>query len=116
MSREIDPCKYSVANDTAVEMLYAGEIDLAIARFPESSPGLKIRKAYIEKIALMVSEKALGHLSEKEISKLHHGDITVLKEVPFLICQQGDIAYKVGISELLGAGIKPHIAMRSRAS
>lgn len=104
---------FEVSNDAAVDMLYAGEADVAIARFPESRPGLTTVDLYDESVVLVVPKPLLETMAKDARKKVFSGDLRPLADTPFLMCQHGDIARRVGLAALAKAGIKPRVSLCS---
>lgn len=105
------------ANDRLCRDLEDGEIDLAIANFPESVPGIALEDFYQEEIVLLMSDVLLqrvyGAEQKQAQERLRSGDLTVLRDCPLLLSRSEDIAGRIGRALLLQAGIAPEAKVES---
>lgn len=97
------------SNDALHQALLKGRIDLAIADFSGTPPGIKLRDFYREETVLLI-EKGLfsgtfGPKAESAEKQLLAGDHTVLMECPFVLGSTEDIDGQIGRSILQQAGI-----------
>ena len=94
-----------------------GEVDVAIARFEGTCPGVEVEPIYKEEIVLAVRadvlSKAMGTSPESAIDFLKGEGIGALKKCPFILGSVDDISGRVAYSELRNAGIKPHVVATS---
>lgn len=101
------------ANDALHQSLLRGDIDLAIANFPQRLSGISLRDFYREEVVLLVPGDFLDRLDEAQASALGAGDLQPLAECPFVLGDQRDIAGRIGREVLAQAGIKPQVAVTS---
>ena len=89
------------SNDVLHTKLLGGEIDLAIANyFQEGLPGVELQDFYQEEVVLLVADQLLDRVygSEKEavLARIRETeDLTPLKECPFILNNQNDIAGRI---------------------
>ena len=77
-------------NDALLEALHEGEIDLAIADFPQDCRGIAVEDYYEDEIVLALSDDLLqerfgGRMAQVKASLMETKDIRPLAEVPFLM-------------------------------
>lgn len=95
------------SNENIKKMLVAGEIDIAIAYFPEVIPGVDINHFYQEELLLLVSCELLR---EKGLAP----SIESFADIPFLVTNNDDIAGRMGEKILSEMEFKPIISTRSK--
>lgn len=105
-------------NDVLPQKLLNGEIDLAIAHFPEQLPGVTLRDFYEEEVVLLISRELLqetygssageitGRITEKK-------EFHLLEKCPFLMNNQQDIAGKIARTFIAKTNIHPKIKAES---
>lgn len=97
------------SNDKLREDLENGLTDLVISNLPEALPGIEVVDFYQEEVVLAVSqtllERTLGRSPNLAEQKIEQGDLTPLRECPFLLNTQLDIAGRIGYEQLSQAGI-----------
>ena len=108
-------------NDLLLNHLLNGEIDLAIANFPGKMPGVCLRDFYEVEIVLLVSKALLASIYGDKMDALverleHSGDLTLLKECPFILSYKDDVAGRLGHLLLSRAPFRPNVRARSRNS
>ena len=98
-------------NDVLQERLTRGEIDLAIANFPEAVPGMELVDFYEEEVVLLLAGELWNALAGENAQALsaavEQGDLTPLRDCPFLLNQRRDIAGRLASQLLTQAGIVP---------
>ena len=98
-------------NDALSERLTHGEIDLAIANFPEAVPGMELVDFYEEEVVLLLAGELWNALAGENAQALsaavEQGDLTPLRDCPFLLNQRRDIAGRLASQLLTQAGIIP---------
>ena len=105
-------------NDALVEALHEGEIDLAIADFPEDFRGIALEPYYEDEIVLAVSDGLLqarfGNRAE-EIQKAlaETRDVRLLSEVPFLMSSALSVSGRIARKLIRQAGIVPEVKTSS---
>lgn len=91
-------------NDVLTRQLQDGDIDLAIAGFTESPPGIVLEDFYREEIVLVMS-RALAQKMQLTQQLLLDSAFSALKNVPFIMGREDDIGGRVGSKLLRKAGI-----------
>jgi DNA-binding transcriptional LysR family regulator len=105
-------------NDTLLEKLLNGNIDLAIGNFPERIPGLELQDFYKEEIVMLISKKLLNKLygdnAKILITRLHKGEnFSALEKCPFLLNNSHNIAGRIGRNIISRANFAPFIKVQS---
>ena len=105
-------------NDALVEALHEGEIDLAIADFPEDFRGIALEPYYEDEIVLAVSDRLLqAHFGDRtaEIRQAleRTRDVRLLAEVPFLMSSALSVSGRIARKLIRQAGIVPEIKTSS---
>ena len=105
-------------NDALVEALHEGEIDLAVADFPEDFRGIALEPYYEDEIVLAVSDKLLearfGDRAEgTKRTLLKTRDVRLLSEVPFLMSSALSVSGRIARKLIRQAGIVPEIKTSS---
>lgn len=97
--------------------LLNGEIDLAIANFPDTLPGVELRDFYREEIVLLVSNQLLTQLygpqADQVVNTVAAGDLSPLQSCPFVMGDSADIAPHIGLAAIHRANFRPVIRARS---
>lgn len=105
------------ANDQLRQALLDGEIDLAIANFPQAIPGMEVWDFYQEEVVLLAAQSLLerlyGSSVEMVTEQIERDGLNVLEGCPFLLNGPQDIAGRIGRDLLAQAGIIPHVAAES---
>ena len=105
-------------NDALVEALHEGEIDLAIADFPEDFRGIALEPYYEDEIVLAVSDKLLldrfgdGMTATKK-ALAGTRDVRLLSEVPFLMSSALSVSGRIARKLIRQAGIVPEVKTSS---
>ena len=120
LSEELPAVTVKLIEDTNRNLLRSaerGEVDVAIARFEGTCPGVEVEPIYKEEIVLAVRADvlsgAMGTSPESAIDILKGEGIGALKKCPFILGSVDDISGRVAYSELRNAGIKPHVVATS---
>ena len=96
-------------NDKLISLLERGELDLAAAIFPAAVSGLELVDFYQEEMVLLVPKTILDPLAAGwppgVYAQIERGDLTPLRDCPFLLSSTEDIAGKVGYRFLRQSGI-----------
>lgn len=104
-------------NDQLQQCLTDGEIDLAIANFPQRIPGVEIQNFYQEEIVLLAArsllERIYGSEAAELVSRVKQLGLAPLAVRPFLLNRSQDIAGRIGRDLLVQAGVIPKIAVES---
>lgn len=97
------------SNGELHQKLLKGNIDLAIAEFPENLPGVSMIDFYREENVLVIEkglfEKCYEFDAEKCERRLFAGDYSALKKLPFVLGSIDDIDGRIGRDVLKRAGI-----------
>lgn len=109
---------FKTTNDELVPKLLNGELDAAIADFPEKIPGVELMNFYRERVILLISNALLaaqyGEKAETVVRQVRKtGDLALLKDCPFLMNHQQDIAGKFARSAIGRAGFQPKVRAQS---
>ena len=105
-------------NDALLEALHEGEIDLAIADFPEDCRGIAVEDYYEDEIVLALSDDLLrnrfgSRMAQVKASLMETKDIRPLAEVPFLMSSALSVSGRIARNILRQAGIVPEIKTSS---
>ena len=96
-------------NEGLNQKLLKGEIDLAVANFPDSMPGITLWDYYQEEVVLLISRSQFreiyGDRAEECREMIRNEDFSFLKELPFVLGHITDIGGRVGRAFLRRAGI-----------
>lgn len=99
------------SNDLLKQRLADREIDMAIANFPQTLPGVELQDFYREEVVLLVSKQLLSDIYQQKnqevIRKIERGDLSPLSDCPFLLNSQKDIAGRIGRELLAESGVSP---------
>ncbi|MBQ4539450.1 MAG: LysR family transcriptional regulator [Oscillospiraceae bacterium] len=105
------------SNDLLKQRLTDGEIDLAIANFPQTLSGAELCDFFREEVKLFVSDQLLdkvyGEQKEAVIKRIESGDLLPLSNCPFLMNSQRDIAGRIGRELLDESGVEPEICVEA---
>lgn len=98
-------------NQTLHRKLLNGEIDLAIANFPDSLHGVELVDFYDEEVVLLICRTLLERVTGKAVKELERhirkGDISPLERCPFILGNEEDIAGSIGRKMIEQAGFRP---------
>ena len=105
-------------NDALVEALHEGEIDLAIADFPEDFRGIALEPYYADEIVLAVSDGLLearfgDRTEEMRKALVETRDLRLLSEVPFLMSSALSVSGRMARKLIRQAGIVPEVKTSS---
>ncbi len=109
------------SNDRLQQELLKGTIDIAIADFPKSLPGIILQDFYYEEVVLLI-EKGLftmifGNESEVCRRQFAEGNFTALKDCPLVLGGTGTVNGHIGLELMKEYGIhEPIIQSRSNNS
>lgn len=96
-------------NDVLRRKLVEGDMDLAIANFPDALPGVALRPFYREEVVMLVSRELFGSVygddAAARTEALEAGDFAALERCPLLLNNIDDIGGHVERSLLKRAGI-----------
>jgi len=97
------------ANDVLCQRLQQGRLDLAIADFPPSLPGVQLRDLYREETVLYIHRRLFasvyGDEAPRREQQFRSGDFSALGECPFVMGSPEDIDGRIGRSFLQSAGV-----------
>lgn len=104
-------------NEMHQQHLYKEEIDLAVANFPQTIPGIELFPFYREEVILLISDGLLhqlyGNRTERVLKELKDGNYSRIQEWPFALTNPEDIAGQVGRHFLQKEQIRPSIRVQS---
>ena len=96
-------------NDALRRKLVEGNVDLAIANFPDSIPGIKIADFYREEVVMLVSralfDELYGDEAGERIARFESADYTAIADCPLVLNSVDDIGGHVERNLLKRAGI-----------
>ena len=108
------------SNRVLQEKLLRGEIDLAIAGFPKTVPGIELIPYYEEEFVLLMSQKLLAQITagngycQKDIPRRITADFpAVFRECPFLLNDKNSIAGQIAWDLFAENGFSPRIRIES---
>ena len=105
-------------NEALRQKLIDGEIDLAIAFFPASLPGVILRDFYQEEVVTIVErtmfENHFSNSSQERIHRIEQGDYAALEDLPLIQGSFEDIGGRIERNMLRNAGIsRPRVIATS---
>ena len=105
-------------NDALVEALHEGEIDLAVADFPDDFRGIALEPYYEDEIVLAVSDDLLRTIFSDRMDKIKKTlaetrDVRLLVEIPFLMSSALSVSGRIARKLIRQAGIVPQIKTSS---
>ncbi len=107
----------SEASNAGIDRALAeGELDIAIAAFERTPPGIELRDYYRERVVLLVTEKLLrerGIDPDAIAEPLSHGDLTPLATCPFVLGPPEDITGELALRLLEQSSFTPIVRARS---
>ncbi len=105
------------SNELLQRHLISGDVDIAIANFPESLPGIELTPYYWEEIVLLISDFLLKQLystkAEEILQELASGKLSLLSNCPFVLGIPDDIGGNVGRQILRRENLRPPIKAQS---
>lgn len=104
------------SNDVLHKYVLAGDVELAIANFPEVLQGMELRDFYREEMVLLASGELLaahGVDRARAAEEIVRGDLSALAGCPFVLGTPGDINSRIGLSVLRQSGLRPTIRAES---
>ena len=95
-----------------------GDVDLAIANFSDSLPGVKLHEFYREEVVMLVSRELFlslyGEDADRRIQAFEEGDYSVLADCPLIVGGMDDLDGQIARNLLKREGIMhPHIVASS---
>ncbi len=105
-------------NDVLRRKLIEGEVDLAIASFPESIPGVELTEFYREEVVMLVSRELFsalyGNEADERARRFEDGDYEAIADCPLVLNSIDDIGGHIERQLLKRAGIShPRIVATS---
>ena len=105
-------------NGALPKRLRGGEIDLAVASFPERSAGISLADFYQEEVALFASTQLLDRVYGAQTEEVLHrvnadGELALLAPCPLLLNSGQEIAGRIGRTLIAQAGFQPEVKVRS---
>lgn len=106
------------SNDALQRRLIDGDVDLSIANFPNSLPGITLREFYREEVVMLVSRKLLeslyGDEAQTRAQRFEDGDYSAMADCPLVLGNVEDIGGHIERSLLKRANIiHPHVVATS---
>lgn len=97
------------SNDALRRKIVDGDVDLAIASFPNNIPGVTLQDFYREEVVMLVARKLFQELYGKDAPKrarqFESGDFSAIDECPLVLNSVDDIGGHIERSLLKRAGI-----------
>lgn len=102
-------------NYEIIQKAERGEIDLAVARFSDSHPGIDVTPLMEERIMLAIRrdllEYATGMDADQATTEIAKNGLGILRDCPFGLGLLQDLDGRIARSELRNAGIHPTIVL-----
>ena len=106
-------------NEELVHLAEQGGVDLAIARFGGTHPGVSVRPLFEEEIVFAITpsllEAVTGLKAGEAVASLEDKGLGPLKDCPLLLTSLDDVTGRVAQTELRGARIKPNVVVESES-
>ena len=97
-------------NEDLLRMAERGEVDIVVARFDRSHPGVTARPLFEEEVVIAIDpillERVVGCPAPEAARRVEEEGLSLLRECPFLLEEDDDIAGRIGHNEMKKAGIK----------
>lgn len=97
-------------NEDLLRMAERGEVDIVVARFDRSHPGVTARPLFEEEVVVAIDpallERTVGCPAQEAVRRVESEGLSLLRECPFLLEDDDDIAGRIGQTEMKKAGIK----------
>ena len=104
------------SNDALQKLLADGDIDLAVAEFSKAPQEVELRDFYDERIVLCLSDSLLARcgidLAAHEAA-LRAGELSSLRDCPFVLGPAEDIGGRIGRELLRRSGVRPIVKATS---
>lgn len=117
---ELPNVSFELVEDTnrvLVEKAERGEVDLVVALFGSSHPGVDVEPLAEEHVVLAVSrgllERVTGMGADAALARIEREGLGVLRECPFGLGKVDDVSGRIAYSELRNAGIRPRTVLNS---
>lgn len=105
------------SNEGLHRNLLNGEIDVAIANFPESLQGVEQQDFYREEVVLFIAcsllKELYGEGADAAVERIAAGEMNLLKNCPFVLNDSADIAGKIGRFAVEQANLQPVIKAKA---
>lgn len=105
------------SNTALHKNLLNGEIDLAVANFPNTLQGVRLEDFYKEEVVLLVSrsllERLYGDALPEVRARIEGGDLSPLRTCPFLMGSEADIATQIAHAFLRRSHLRPIVRAKS---
>ena len=96
-------------NEGLNQRLLRGEIDLAVANFPDTMPGITLWDYYQEEVVLLISKAQFRELYGERVEEcremIRNDNFSFLKDFPFVLGHATDIGGRIARAFLRRAGI-----------
>ena len=97
-------------NEEIIRLAERGEVDLAVARFDRSHPGVTVRPLFEEEVVVAVHPDLLASSLEMDaadaVELIEREGLSAMHACPFLLEKDDDLAGRIGRTEMKRAGIK----------
>ena len=97
-------------NEDLLRMAERGEVDIVVARFDRSHPGVTARPLFEEEVVVAIDpsllERTVGCPAQEAVRRVETEGLSLLRDCPFLLEDDDDIAGRIGHNEMKKAGIK----------
>lgn len=104
-------------NEELVRLAENGDVDIAIARFGGTHPGVEVRRLFQEEIVVALApgllEQVVGLPLDQARELVDRQGLAALRDCPFLLTSLDDISGRVARGELRAARIKPNVAVQT---
>lgn len=106
-------------NEDLLRMAERGEVDIVVARFDRNHPGVTARPLFEEEVVVAIDpallEETLGCPAEEAVRRVESEGLGLLRDCPFLLEEDDDIAGRIGQTEMKKAGIKQQGAVKAES-
>lgn len=104
-------------NEAQARRLADGEVDLSIAHFPHTIPGVELLDFYEEEMQLVMPRAmwmdVVTHSPRDAEERIAQGDLTPLEHCPFVLGHASDIDGRISEDLFRRAGFRPIVKARS---
>ena len=101
------------SNEQIIQMLLDKHVDVCIARFADTLPGMSLVPLLEEEMALVIPGKIAKDLTPQQVTAIKRHDLSSLRSCSFLMCVKGEASRKIGQAILDKQTFTPHISLIS---
>lgn len=102
-------------NYEIIQKAERGELDLAVARFSDSHPGIDVTPLMEERVVLAIRrdllERTTGLPADEAAAKITGEGLALLRDCPFGLGLMQDLDGRIARSELRNAGVRPNVVL-----